>query len=798
MRQRKTCYSILLMCAIGFVVGCQPQQAFFLTSKGQANRQYIDKAMRISYPDVDVPSISEVCSAPPLSLDNPNPTSYWDLSLEEAMKMAMANSKIIRTLNGVNYSASGAMGVPTMVMNSPQAVGTVYDPAMTESDPRFGVEAALSVFDAQLKTSANWQKSDTPSYNEIGGIGFVQARQGDTGTFQATVQKTNATGGTTYMSHSNVYNVGGAGALPPQWGSYLEAGFSQPLMQGAGIQFNRIAGPSSSPGIYQGVVISRINADTALVDFEMAVRGLVSDVETAYWNLYYAYHYLQSVKAGRDAALRTWQQTYSMYINEHPRGRAQYEAQSRQSYYQLKSQTELAQGNLFKSESAMRYIMGLTASDGRLIRPSDEPIIAPVRLDWNSVICESLSRSPELRKQKWDVKAKELQMTAAKNFLLPRVDLNGNYRWNGAGKWLVDPTGAKSNSYGSLAGGDFADWTLGVTATMPFGWRREMAGVRHSQLSLARSRSILQEQELELTHQIADSFRSMAQAYTLSQTHYQRRIAAEAEVRAVQATYDVGTTTLDQLLAAQQKLAEAETTYYRSVVDYNLAITALHYRKGSLLEYNGVYLSEGPWPHKAYFDATRQARKRDASKQIDYAFTRPNRVSRGAYQQFQPQHQSIQTDSPLQNNNEIPTLAPPQVISPRVSPRVTPLTSPAAIPNFQNTPSGFVPAAPTPILPNANNATTSTTSSFTSSATKFVTPPQAKVVAPRAPATIIRAENVATMITESGEQFSAPSEVIPVSGVIFATKNSATENFSAENSATGKNRRYVDSLITRP
>ena len=70
--------------------------------------------------------------------------------------------------------------------------------------------------------------------------------------------------------------------------------------------------------------------------------------------------------------------------------------------------------------------------------------------------------------------------------------------------------------------------------------------------------------------------------------------------------------TLDLLLDAQRRRAEAESAYYRSLVDYNQAIMNVHYRKGSLLDYDGVYLAEGPWPAKAYFDAMRQARKRDA------------------------------------------------------------------------------------------------------------------------------------------------------------------------------------------
>ena len=93
--------------------------------------------------------------------------------------------------------------------------------------------------------------------------------------------------------------------------------------------------------------------------------------------------------------------------------------------------------------------------------------------------------------------------------------------------------------------------------------------------------------------------------------------------------YQVGQITLDRVLDAQPRQADAETAYYRSLVDYNRAIMRLHFRKGSLLEYNGVYLAEGPWPGKAYFDALRRARQRDASMYLNYGYTRPGVISRG-------------------------------------------------------------------------------------------------------------------------------------------------------------------------
>ena len=93
----------------------------------------------------------------------------------------------------------------------------------------------------------------------------------------------------------------------------------------------------------------------------------------------------------------------------------------------------------------------------------------------------------------------------------------------------------------------------------------------------------------------------------LSQTDFNRRIAAQRQVDAVALAYEQGTITLDVLLSAQQTLAQAESDYYRKLVDYNKSISQVHFRKGSLLEYNGVYLAEGPWPGKAYFDARRRA-----------------------------------------------------------------------------------------------------------------------------------------------------------------------------------------------
>ncbi|MDR1289967.1 MAG: TolC family protein [Planctomycetaceae bacterium] len=667
----RVAFLVVLVLSLINLVGCQPQQPLYLTEKGQYQKYLKTHATRIDYPDADVPKLNEVCGAiDPLSLTNPEPTGFWDISLEEAMHIALQNCKVIRTLNGVGFSGAGTSGVPGALLSSPNAVGTVYDIALMESNPQYGVEAALSAFDATLSAATQWEKRETPGNPQT-----------DAMTLGVGINKTAATGTRFYLNQSNQYQYTGVPTMGDGWSSYLEGGFVQPLFRGNGIQFNRIAGPNGQPGVYNGVVIARINTDQALNDFEMATRNLVADVEKAYWNLHYAYYRLESVKSGRDAAQQTWAQIHTKKIHGAKDGTAQNEAQARNNYYTFRSQAESAQTNLFRTEAALRSILGLAVTDGRLMRPSNEPLTAPIKLDWQSIVCEALYRSPELRKQKWEVKKRELELIASKNFLMPQVDLTGGYRWSGAGDDLINQGHHQSSAIGSLTGGNYGGWVLGLNASMPFGWRRELAAVRNAQLSLAKSRAVLQEQELEMSHQLADSFREITQAYQTSVTMLQRRIAATEEVNAVTTAFEAQVTTLDQVLDAQRRLSEADTEYYRAIVDYNIAVMTLHYRKGSLLEYDNVYLVEGSWPGKAYFDAKRRARAEDASRRINYGFTRPRVLSRERYQQFQytenmsPAHITPSIVNEQHINNEKPPVLAPKVIDSDKGTRLAPTTT---------------------------------------------------------------------------------------------------------------------------
>jgi len=659
-----------LLLLLTLVPGCQPIQPFFFNSDGNILGEgdlshYMDVATDIEFPNVHEPSLEEVQAArAPLTLANSENFEMWDVSLEEVTRITLSNSQVVRQLGGrITDGGSNIAGATpeTLQQNAAGAV-TTYDPALVETGSGTGtgsqlsgtgVEAALAEFDAQLDSSVTVQNNDRPqNFATIGAISTIFATefQQDASNFTAGITKIAADGTTFDVRNNTLFdsNNNGSRATPSDWVTNVELGVSHPLLQGRGTQLNRIAGPQSAQQTAAGVVnqidgvlISRIRHDITLTDFEAGVRNLMRDVEDAYWELFFAYQDLEARKIGRDSALETWRKVKALQRVGGQGGEANQEAQSRSQYFLFRSQVETALTNLYRVENNLRYMMGLTHSDGRLIRPSDDPTTAAVHFDWNMIHCESLTRRTEIRKQKWQVKRRELELIATKNNLLPRLDLGGRYRFLGAGDDLirsdrlgVPPFGPGSNAFESLTTGDFQEWEVNLQFSMPIGFRRAMSGVRHHQLLLARERAVLQDLELEVSHQLGNSIRDVDLNFALTQSNFNRRVAAVDEVEAVEAVYTSGRVTLDLVLDAQRRRAEAESAYYRSLVDYNRAIMRVHYRKGSLLEYNGVYLAEGPWPGKANFDALSRARKRDAGTYINYGYTRPGIISRGSHPQF--------------------------------------------------------------------------------------------------------------------------------------------------------------------
>ena len=557
-------------------------------------------------------------AAEPRRLSRPGEQEIWDLSLQEVMTLGLQNSEIIRE-SGTFLSPNNRL------LANPEFASSVFNPAIQETNVQFGqrgIEAATADFDTLFQSSMTWAGSRTVQRTANLGFSAGDSLDEDSGRFRASLSKITGAGTQLSFSHNWDYSQNNqrfnlfpssfyGTAQAPSLGLQMR----HPLLAGAGTEYTQIAGPrlgrfggaTSIVGVNQGVVISRINSDITLSEFEVAIRNLVKDTEDLYWDLHLAYRVYHTQKVALDSAEQTWRM-----VQGDPRRPAAEKAQSRDNYFEIKGRAEGARSDLYSAESRLRRLIGLPVNDGRIIRPSDEPITAEYTPDWKVSLVDALTRRVELRRQKWAIKSLQLQLTAAESLTRPQLDVVLGYNVNGFGDDLLGQSNRPHRSaYRSLADGDFRSWEAGLQFNMPLGMRTAQAQVRNLELRLAKARKALDEQEVEISHELAAAFQALDRAWATARIGFNRRKAAAESVRAYQAEYENGRTSADLLLRAQVSLAQAEIAYFSSLVDYNKAISELEYRKGRSLEHNNVRLAEGPWNDQAaYRDALRRAEAR--------------------------------------------------------------------------------------------------------------------------------------------------------------------------------------------
>ena len=333
---------------------------------------------------------------------------------------------------------------------------------------------------------------------------------------------------------------------------------------------------------------------------------------------------------------------------------------------------------VYSAERDLRLLMGIPASDGRLIRPSDEPSVAKQVFDWEESLGLAFDRRVELRRQKWTIKQREKELVAAKHFLLSQLDLVGLYRYRGFGDDLLGQRDELNGSaFNDLWSGALQGWQLGLSFSTTLGKRREHAAVRAAELQLARERAVLRNQELTVSNNLSGQFAEMERAYIVARANFNRSIAERRRLNAAKAKYDAGEELLEFVLSAQQRTADADSQFYQTVVDYNLAVANMHYQRGTYLDYMGVRLSEGPWSPDSYRSYQKEFRR--FKPRMSYCVMQPGAVSNGAYNQRPPQ--MVPAEGPIEGEMQMtPQMAPVEPSMVPVEPSMVPI-EPADVPD---------------------------------------------------------------------------------------------------------------------
>ncbi|HEY3394567.1 MAG TPA: TolC family protein, partial [Lacipirellulaceae bacterium] len=229
--------------------------------------------------------------------------------------------------------------------------------------------------------------------------------------------------------------------------------------------------------------------------------------------------------------------------------------------------------------------------------------------------------------------------------------------------------------YSNLTSGDFQEWQLGFELSMPIGFRLAHVAARNAELLLARERALLRDQQREIVHEAADAIAEMDRSYAVLQSSYNRLVASQDQLRAVEAAFEADKVPLDLLLDAQRRRAEALVDYTQNRARYAVAQKNVHFVKGTLLEYDGIYLAEGPWPGEAYEDAAKREASRSAPRPLNYASSKSQAVSIGPHAQHVDESANLLHEAP--GHPELEEIQPFDMLDIAPPPGEQPLPPPA-------------------------------------------------------------------------------------------------------------------------
>lgn len=486
------------------------------------------------------------------------------LTLNDAIRLALEHSEVVRVLTGVSAASSGS---------------TIYDTAIATT----AIDQAVGRFDPIFRANTTFRHNEDPfSVTDPGDPFRAQIVDRAIGGTDLSVElsQTNRFGGNASFGVTDRWNqlrsgLAGPGSLDPSHAPTLELSYTQPLLAG----FGRPANEAS-------IVIARYQLDQSYFQFRDSVQEMIRGVIAAYWSL---------VQARAELWAREQQVEQSL------EGLALAEAQLRSQLGNLAdvSQRKVAfgnfnagrinaQANVLQREAALRNIMGLPPEDGVRLVPSTPPTRDRVEFRWNEIVSTAQTRRPDLVELNLILLADQQRLIQSRNLAQPSLDALAVQRWNGlSGRMLNGQTISSSAD-------NHTNWTLGIAFSVPLGLRQARAQARSQELLISRDRANIQQGLHQVEHQLATTLRNLDQAFLQYEVYRQTREAARVNIDAQKARYKAGTRDsiyLNVLLAISD-YGNAVAAEAQALAAYNTELANLERQTGTILETHGIQFTE--------------------------------------------------------------------------------------------------------------------------------------------------------------------------------------------------------------
>jgi outer membrane protein TolC len=539
-----------------------------------------EKVIRILPPDeksINVPPDSSFSPVPLPTAPNPPTVSdaNWDqpavpIGLDEAIRTTLANSQVIRILNGVTAVASGA---------------TIYDPAITLPT----IDQAKARFDPTFSVNNTFSRLSPPA-----GVldpldptrALIEAFPTNNYTFDTSLSKTNSLGGTAKLEALVIPSRTRGVFMPlnPQTSSSIQLSYTQPLLQGAGIRANLAP-----------IVIARLNTERSYFQFKDNVQQSVRSMIQGYWTLVFARTDLWA----RQQQVNQLKKTLEYSENRFRFGiaNAGEVSQATTSLRNFEAIMIASQANVLNQEAALTNVMDLPP--GAHLVPYTYPTKNRLEVKWDDIVKLAEDHRPDLIELKLILDADRQMLIQAENQARPQLNGTMLYSWNGLEGTI--PNGAEISRFG----GTLNQWTFGVNFSVPLGLRQSRAALRQQELTLFRDQANLDQGLHSAGQSLALQVRNLAQFYDQYLVFQKAREAAQKTLDYQLTRFHVGAagkgqTIFLEVLQAITDWVNAVSAESQSLTQYNGELALLEQETGTILESHGIrffeerFMSLGP------------------------------------------------------------------------------------------------------------------------------------------------------------------------------------------------------------
>ncbi len=456
------------------------------------------------------------------------------------------------------------------------------------------VSRAMENFLPSLSFGYSMQNTNSPSISFIEGEEKISADYSD---YSASIFQRIPTGGEFSISLESYKNDSNQKFLSvnPRYSSTLRFNFTQPLLKNFGLKISR-----------REIIIAKNNRDISENQLKGILMDTIYDVESAYWNFVYS---IENLKAKRQS-LRLAQDLLAKNKREVDVGTlAPIEILSAQSEVASREADILqAEAMVKNNEDLLKTIINLAAEEKGVevnIIPVDKPAFAKKEVNLEDALLTALENRPDLRANRIDVKNKEIDVSYARNQLLPDLSVRASYWSPGlSGTQIIyDPLDPFGPPIETIPGGSsdalrdafrlkYKNWYVGLTLSIPINTVLSRAEYAQARVSLDQAMFRLKNQEQQVFLEIKNAVRGVQTDYKRVHAYRIARELAEKKLDAEEKKLKVGLTTNYVVLQYQRDLADARSAELQAIIDYNLSLARLDRALGTTLKNKNIRFSE--------------------------------------------------------------------------------------------------------------------------------------------------------------------------------------------------------------